>query len=96
MRMYASIRQYRVVGDAGEVARRAQDGFTPIVREVPGFSAWYLVDGGDGSLVTVTLCDDQAGVEESVNRAAGWVRDNIAEFMESSPTITNGEVTAQA
>jgi hypothetical protein len=23
-------------------------------------SAWYLVDGGDGTLITIMLCDDAA------------------------------------
>jgi hypothetical protein len=92
--MYASIRQYRST-DVGEVARRAAD-FVPIVRQVPGFSAWYVVDGGDGTLITVTLCEDQAGVEESVRLAADWVRENIADLIEGSPTVTNGEVRMQA
>ena len=66
--MYASIRQYRS-DDVPEVARRAQDGFVPIVREVPGFSAYYIVDGGDGAFTTITVAEDKAGVEESVNKA---------------------------
>jgi hypothetical protein len=92
--MYASIRQY-AVSDATGLARRAQ-GFVPVVREVQGFSGWYVVDGGDGTLITVTLCEDQAGVEESVTRAADWVRENAADLFEGPPSITNGEVIVQA
>ena len=92
--MYASIRQYRS-SDVDEVARRSAD-FVPIVREVPGFSAWYVVDGGDGTLITITLCEDQAGVEESVRRAADWVGANISDLVEGTPTVTNGEVKQQA
>jgi hypothetical protein len=92
--MYASIRQYRT-RDVEEVARRAQE-FVPIVRQIQGFSGWYLVDAGDGTLVTVTLCEDEAGVEESVQRAAEWVGRNIADLIEGAPTVTNGEVRTQA
>ena len=92
--MYASIRQYRS-SDPSALARRAKS-FVSIVRQVPGFSGWYVVDGGDGTVITVTLCEDQAGVEESVTKAADWVRENASELFEGSPTITNGEVVVQA
>ena len=91
--MYASIRTYRS-DDIQEVARRAQDGFVPIVRDVPGFSAYYIVDSGDGAFITITVAEDEAGVEESVEKASEWVRENAADLVEGSPTVSNGEVVA--
>jgi hypothetical protein len=91
--MYVSVRQYRS-SDAAEVGRRAEEGFVPIVREVSGFSAWYLVDGGDGSVMTITIAEDQAGVEDSVSKASDWVRENAADLVDRAPTVTNGEVVA--
>ena len=93
--MYVSIRQYNG-RDVAEISRRAQQGFAPIVQQVPGFVAWYLVDGGGGALFTVTLCEDRAGVEASVSAAADWVPDNIADLVQGSPAVLNGEVRAQA
>jgi hypothetical protein len=93
--MYASIRQYRS-SDAAEVGRRAQEGFVPIVREIAGVEAWYLVDSGDGSLTTVTLTDDEAGAEESVTKAREWVGANAVDLIEGEPTVHNGEVVAQS
>jgi hypothetical protein len=93
--MYVSIRQYNG-RNAEEISRRAQEGFAPIVQQVPGFVAWYLVDGGGGALFTVTLCEDRAGVEASVSAAADWVPDNIADLVQGSPAVLNGEVRAQA
>jgi hypothetical protein len=91
--MYASIRQYRS-DDVPEVVRRVQDGFLPIVREVPGFSAYYIVDSGDGAFTTITVAEDKAGVEESVTKAGEWVRQSAADLVEGSPTVSNGEVVA--
>jgi hypothetical protein len=91
--MYASIRKYRT-SDAAELGRRAQ-GFVPIVRELPGFSGWYLMDGGDGTLVTITLAEDAAAVEQSVQKAADWVGENAADLVEGSPAVTNGKVLTQ-
>jgi len=92
--MYVSVRQYRS-SDAGEIGRRAQEGFVPIVREVSGFSSWYLVDGGDGTVMTITIAEDQAGVDDSVTKASEWVRDNAADLVDGAPTVTNGEVVAE-
>jgi hypothetical protein len=96
--MQASIRQYRS-SDAAEVGRRASDGssgFTPVVSEIAGFQAWYLIDGGDGTLTTVTICDDESGVNESVEKASEWVGANAADLIQGAPQVTNGSVAVKA
>jgi hypothetical protein len=93
--MYVSIRQYNG-RNVAEFSRRVQEGFVPIVRQVPGFLAWYLVDGGGGALFTITICEERVGLEASVSAAADWVEDNVAELVEGSPAVINGEVRAQA
>jgi hypothetical protein len=92
--MYVSVRQYNG-RNVAEFTRRVQEGFVPIVRQVRGFVAWYLAVGGGGTLFTITLCEDRAGVEASVSAAAEWVSDNAADLVEGSPAVINGEVTAQ-
>jgi hypothetical protein len=95
--MYASVRKYRVT-DTAEIGRQIEGEFLSLIREVPGFSAYYVVDGGGGTLVTVTLAEDSAGAEASAEAAAGWIRDNqgVADLMEGSPDVSNGEIIAQA
>jgi hypothetical protein len=93
--MYVSIRQYNG-RNVAEFSRRVQEGFVPIVRQVPGFLAWYLVDGGGGALFTITMCDERAGVDASVSAAADWVEDNVADLVEGSPAVINGEVRVEA
>ncbi|MCC6629808.1 MAG: hypothetical protein IT340_20705 [Chloroflexi bacterium] len=91
--MYAVIRHYQGAS-AGAldavVARRAE--VEDILRGVPGFVAYYAVRSDDGS-ATITICDDQAGTEESSRRAAAWVRANFPAAAGSPPTITQGQVT---
>ena len=93
--MYVSIRQYNG-RNVAEFTRRVQEGFVPLVRQLPGFLACYLVDGGGGALFTITICEERAGVEASVSAAADWVEDNVADLVEGSPAVINGEVRAQA
>jgi hypothetical protein len=92
--MHASIRRYQS-SDVAEAGRRAGEGFVPIVRDMSGVSAWYLVDCGDGTLTTITLCEDAAAADASVERAGEWVRDNIPDLIQGAPEVTNGEVLAQ-
>lgn len=92
--MHASIREYRTK-DSAEVARRAQDGFVPIVREVSGFSGYFMVDAGD-RIFTITLAESEGSVEESVSRAREWVQDNAADLIDGTPVVSNGEVVVQA
>ena len=58
--MYAAIRTYQTI-DAGEVTRRANRGFVPILRGTPGFIAYYIVDGGDGRLASISVFEERAG-----------------------------------
>lgn len=91
--MHASVRKYKVT-DAAEVARRAGDEFVPLVREVDGFNGYYIVDGGDGTMFTITVAESQGAVEESAKKAADWIGENedVAALIEGAPEVTNGEV----
>jgi len=82
------------VTDPNEAARRVNEGFVPIISQVPGFVAYYWVDAGGGVMVSTSVFEDQAGAEESNRRAADWVRQNIAPLLPSPPQITAGEVVA--
>src|SRR4051812_21590280 len=70
--MYATMRRYEGVTDPAETGSRVDQGFVPLIREIPGFHAYYWVDAGDGNMASFSVFDDQAGAEASTDRAAGW------------------------
>ena len=91
--MYASIKRYQVdPGSVDEVVKKAEEGLMPIVAEVPGFNAYYIVNAGDGVVASFSVFEDQAGAEESNRLAADWVKDNLAPLVTGGPEITAGEV----
>jgi hypothetical protein len=92
--MYATVRRYEGVTDPSEAARRVNEGFVPLISQVPGFLAYYWVDAGGSVMVSTSIFQDQAGAEESNRRAADWVRQNIASLLPKPPQITAGEVVA--
>jgi hypothetical protein len=94
--MYATVRRYEGVTDPAEAGRRVSEGFVPLLRELPGFVAYYWVDGGEGVMASTSVFEDRDGAEASTERAADWVRENIAELLPNPPQVTTGEVVASA
>lgn len=92
--MYAVIRRYEGVTDSAEAGRRVDEGFVPLLRRVPGFVSYYWVDAGDGVMVSTSVFEDQTGAEESVERAADFVRDNLTSLLPNRPQVTAGMVVA--
>src|ERR671917_205121 len=67
--MYAAVRRYEGVTDTQKVAQVAQEGFVPIISEMPGFVAWYLVDAGEGVIVTTSVFEHKDAEQQSTFRA---------------------------
>ena len=89
--MYATIRRY--VGNPGladELAAR-RDEVKAGIEPVQGFRKYFLIKSGDGT-ASITICDDEAGAEESNRAAAAWIKENMPEVATSPPEITAGEV----
>ncbi|MFE3582727.1 hypothetical protein [Streptomyces vinaceus] len=80
--------------DPAEAGRRVDEGFVPLLRQVPGFVAYYWVDAGGGVMLSTSVFEDRAGAEESVTRAADFVRDNLASLLPEPPQVTSGQVVA--
>ncbi|MFE2586580.1 hypothetical protein [Streptomyces sp. NPDC059378] len=94
--MYAAVRRYEGVTDPAEAARLVDEGFVPLMRQVPGFVAYYWIDAGDGVMVSTSVFQDRSGVDESNSRAADFVRDHLAPLLPNPPRVTAGEVVAHA
>ncbi|MEU6236530.1 hypothetical protein [Kitasatospora sp. NPDC047058] len=92
--MYATVRRYEGVTDPVEAGRRVAEGFVPLLRQVPGFVAYYWIDAGNGVMVSTSVYEDRAGAEESIAKAADFVRENLASLLPNPPQVTAGPVAA--
>ena len=91
--MFSSIRRYTVKqGTVEELTRRVQEGFVPIVRNMPGFRGYYLVSGGPETLIAISVFDNADGALASNELAADWVRKNVLNSMTGRPEIILGDV----
>jgi hypothetical protein len=93
--MYAVVRTYSGQGASDVfdmIEQRAAD-VEALISGTPGFVTYAAVRNGDGG-VTVTVCDDKAGTDESSRRAAQFIKDNTS-ATSAAPTITEGTTSLQ-
>ena len=91
--MFVAVRKYSVRrGSIAEWARRVETGFVPLMRDMEGFQGYYLVDGGQDVLITVSMFDSADAALASNTKAADWVRHNVLEFARGMPEVMVGDV----
>jgi hypothetical protein len=92
--MYVAVRHYEGVRDPPKVAQVAKEGFLPIISEMPGFVAHYLVDAGDGVTVSTSVFEHKDAEEQSTFVAGEFVAEHLAPLLPNPPQVTAGEVVA--
>lgn len=90
--MHISIRRYRDVSSIAEVCRKIGESFVPVLRRSPGFIAYYAIDAGEGVMATVSVFSTEEMALESNEKAAVWMKENVADLQPVPPDITAGAV----
>jgi hypothetical protein len=90
--MYAVVRRYEGVRDSQKVGQLAEEGFVPIISEMPGFVAYYHVDAGDGVIVSTSVFEHKDAEEQSTFRAGEFVAEHEPTLLPNPPQVTAGEV----
>ena len=76
--MYAAIRQGKAkTGMAEELARRIKEGAIPIISDVEGFMAYYVVYAPDDTVTAISIFNNYAGAEELNRRGVAWIEQNL-------------------
>jgi hypothetical protein len=93
--MYAAVRQGKAkAGMAEELAARIKEGAIPIISDVPGFRAYYVVYAPDDTVTAISIFDNYAGAEESNRRALAWIERDLAPLLTGPATAVAGPVIA--
>ena len=91
--MHTTVRRYTMgAGTAADLAKKVEEGFVPLIKDIDGFNGYYVIDGGNNVVVSISVFEEEAQAEESNEVAAGWVPDALAEFEPTAPEVTQGEV----
>jgi hypothetical protein len=91
--VFTIIRKFTLThGSTEEIARRVQDSFVPLLRKLPGFRGYYLLNGGPDVLISIRVFDSADEALASNEIAANWMRDNVLEFTKGMPEVVAGNV----
>ena len=93
--MHAVVRSYSGPGasELFDLLGQREEDVKNLIGGVPGFVSYTAFRSGDGGL-TVTVCQDKTGTDESSRRAAEWVKENVS-TTGSPPVITEGNTVLQ-
>jgi hypothetical protein len=97
--MHATIRRYEGVDTTrmNEVVGKVNNTLVPQLRELPGFSGYYLIEAGNGVLSSFGLFETSEQADESKTLVKKWISDeNFNSVIPNPPKITSGKVVAHS
>ena len=94
--MYAVVRNYSGAGAKKlfDLLEQRKADVEAVIKKVPGLMSYTLLRSGDGG-VSVTVCKDKAGADESLKVARDWIQKNASNTGASPPTVMEGSVILQ-
>lgn len=94
--IYLVVRSYSGPGTSElfDLMGERSDEVRELITGVPGFVSYAAARTGGDSGVTATLCQDEAGTDESSRRAAAWVSENVS-VPGVVPAISEGTTVVQ-
>ena len=93
--MYVVVRSYSEQGASAlfDVLGQREEDVKALISGVPGFVSYAAFRSGESGM-TVTVCQDKEGTDESSRRAAEWVKANVSTTVDP-PVITEGSTLLQ-
>ena len=77
--MYAAIRRYQIDPElCSDVVRRIAEDFVPHIKETQGLMGYYVLEAGEGKLVTLSIYETEAAVETANTMATNWIKQYLA------------------
>jgi hypothetical protein len=73
-----------------ELARESQAEIREIMNSIPGFLTFGIMNTGDG-LISMTICEDKAGTDASIKRAAEFIKEKLPDANIAPPQILEGD-----
>lgn len=97
--MHATIRRYEGidVSRMSEVVGKVNETLVPKLRELPGFSGYFLVEASNGILSSLGLFETGEQAEKSTSVVSKWITDeHFDKAIPNPPKITTGKVVAHS
>jgi hypothetical protein len=69
-----------------------KEGAIPIISDVEGFIAYYVVYAPDDTVTAISIFNDYAGAEESNRRVLAWIEQGLKPLLAGPATAMAGPV----
>ena len=91
--MHAVVRSYSGPGAKAlfDLLEERKGEVEDLIRSVAGFQSYTLLRTEEGG-VTVTVCQDQAGTDQSLQLAREWIAQHASDLGTSPPAVSEGPV----
>ena len=95
--MHATVRRYelgagsRGMGAVKELTRRCQEELVPTLSDLDGFTAYYVVDTGNGIISSVSVFENEAGSEKGNDVVKQFFKERLQGLLQANPQVTSGE-----
>ena len=90
--IYTMIRRYRMaVGSIDDLMHKVDTQFADRLREQLSIIQYLAIDTGDGTIMTITVFEDEEAGHRS-EAAAARVRESLGEFQVEEMAVFRGEV----
>ena len=89
--MHVTSRHYAGNADLVDALVERKDDVQRIISEIDGFKAYYLVRTGDDDALSISVFDDAAGGDRSVEVARDWIAENLPDMHVSPPAVLAGD-----
>ena len=93
--MHAVVRTYSGKGakELFDVLEKRKRELDSLMRPITGFVSYTLARTGDGGF-SVTVCQDKAGTDASIQAAREWIAKNAGTTGAGAPKVSEGPVLA--
>ncbi len=91
--MHAVVRDYSGSGakELFDLLEERKEEIETLIRSVTGLVTYSAIRTDDGG-VTVTICQDKSGTDESIRIAREWIQENASDIGSSPPVVSEGSV----
>jgi hypothetical protein len=97
--MHATIRRFEGVDMTrmNEVVGKVNETLIPQLRELPGFTGYFLIEADNGIQSSLSLFETREQADESTKVVANWISDeDFNKAIPNAPRITSGKVVAHS
>jgi excisionase family DNA binding protein len=94
--MYAAIRRYQIDSDrTSDAIEHILTNFVPLIRQTSGLLTYHVLDGGNGAIATLTVCQNQTALETTNTMAIEGLRHYLASRIVSEQEAPNLSVRTE-